>query len=214
MNVTPIKIYCIAGMNTCSEIHQLFKDESRVDFVGFSDDVFGAIFDSPKLNANIILIHNEPPKREATRILEELREKIPDGKFIILLSEGQDFWKTLESRADAFLMWPTQWLNTAIEIVMNNGIWLGPRLSQYLLREQGFDLLTAKSSAVALPKSVEQLSNREKEVLHFLLRGSTNKEIAEALGLRIGTVKVHVNHILSKLHFEHRGQVIARLTRY
>jgi predicted ATPase/DNA-binding CsgD family transcriptional regulator len=54
------------------------------------------------------------------------------------------------------------------------------------------------------------LSQREKEVLMLLAAGASNQEIAEALVLAPGTVKLHVSHILSKLGVKSRTQAILR----
>lgn len=53
-----------------------------------------------------------------------------------------------------------------------------------------------------------QLSTREVEVLRSISQGKSNKEIASALGIAEGTVKIHVKHILSKLGAMDRAQAI------
>lgn len=50
------------------------------------------------------------------------------------------------------------------------------------------------------------LTPREKEVLGFLLRGVSNKEIAQALDLQVVTVKLHVRGICRKLGAKNRTQ--------
>ena len=55
------------------------------------------------------------------------------------------------------------------------------------------------------------LSGREREVAALLARGTSNREIAEALVISEGTVEVHVKHILSKLGLRSRAQVAAWL---
>lgn len=58
-----------------------------------------------------------------------------------------------------------------------------------------------------LPK---QLSDREYEVLRLLVQGKTNREIAKELTISLGTVKIHVEHILAKLHVTDRTQAAVR----
>lgn len=53
-----------------------------------------------------------------------------------------------------------------------------------------------------------ELTEREREVLHHLAHGRTNKQIAEELVIGDETVKTHVGNILSKLHLAHRNQAI------
>jgi NarL family two-component system response regulator LiaR len=55
---------------------------------------------------------------------------------------------------------------------------------------------------------VEELSDREKEVLRQLAHGRTNREIAQQLHVGEETVKTHVGNILSKLQLSHRTQAV------
>ena len=57
---------------------------------------------------------------------------------------------------------------------------------------------------------VEPLSDRELEVLGFLVQGLSNREIAQKLYITVGTVKTHVHNILGKLGVQSRTQAAAR----
>ena len=78
---------------------------------------------------------------------------------------------------------------------------------------------SAAPSAIAAPTAgpmpaaqplVEPLSERELEVVRLLAEGLTNREIAEALSVTVGTVKTHVNHIYGKLDVHSRVQAVSR----
>ena len=51
-----------------------------------------------------------------------------------------------------------------------------------------------------------ELTEREREILRYLARGSSNREIGEALYITEGTVKNHVSNILNKLALRDRTQ--------
>jgi DNA-binding NarL/FixJ family response regulator len=57
-------------------------------------------------------------------------------------------------------------------------------------------------------KPPETLTEREQQVAALAVRGFANKEIAEQLGLRVGTVKVHAHSIYRKLGVRTRAQLI------
>jgi DNA-binding NarL/FixJ family response regulator len=57
--------------------------------------------------------------------------------------------------------------------------------------------------------AVEPLTARERDVLDLVVRGATNREIAEALVVTDNTVKYHLKNILQKLHVHNRAQVVA-----
>ncbi|MBX3065099.1 MAG: tetratricopeptide repeat protein [Anaerolineae bacterium] len=65
-----------------------------------------------------------------------------------------------------------------------------------------------------LAAQLEPLSEREREVLQLIVEGASNREIAQALVVSIGTVKKHVNNIFLKLDAHSRTQVIATARKY
>ena len=66
------------------------------------------------------------------------------------------------------------------------------------------------ASAPDLPVPVrDMLSAREIEVLHLIAEGASNQENAAALVISLGTVKSHLNHIMSKLQAHNRMEAVA-----
>ena len=56
-------------------------------------------------------------------------------------------------------------------------------------------------------QELNQLTNRERDVLHLIGRCSTNREIALQLYISEGTVKTHVTHLLNRLNLRNRSQL-------
>jgi DNA-binding NarL/FixJ family response regulator len=56
----------------------------------------------------------------------------------------------------------------------------------------------------------ERLTPREREVLQYVVKGLTNREIAGQLSLSVGTVKIHVERIIGKLGVSDRTQAAVR----
>lgn len=75
-------------------------------------------------------------------------------------------------------------------------------------------LLAAASGGETAPQPsdgpYEPLSEREQEVLRLVARGYSNRQIAEALFVTLGTVKKHLNNIFGKLQVNNRTQAVAR----
>ena len=94
--------------------------------------------------------------------------------------------------------------------------------SGIVVKEMALDLLleairTVYAGGQYIPQQVAarvgermlaKLSPREMEVLTLLAKGRSNKEIASALGLVVGTVKIHVANIFSKLGVSDRTQAL------
>ena len=84
-----------------------------------------------------------------------------------------------------------------------------------LVKGVGFDswrrtgsLMQAVASKQRVPAVQAELTSRESEVLDFLAEGLCNKTIARQLGISVGTVKVHVKHVLSKLNLHSRLEAV------
>jgi LuxR family maltose regulon positive regulatory protein len=66
------------------------------------------------------------------------------------------------------------------------------------------------SPSLRIEHSYVSLSEREVEVLRLVSRGYSNRQIAEALFVTLGTVKKHLNNIFGKLQVQNRTQAVAR----
>lgn len=62
----------------------------------------------------------------------------------------------------------------------------------------------------AAAPSVHRLSRRQRQVLGLLLRGRTNKEIAESLGISLATAKLHVQAVLAEAGARNRTEAVLR----
>jgi len=69
---------------------------------------------------------------------------------------------------------------------------------------------TKKDSVVLGSRLVEPLTGQERQILYWIDKGYTNKEIAEKFNLTIGTVKVYNHTIFQKLHVKNRTQAIVK----
>ena len=55
---------------------------------------------------------------------------------------------------------------------------------------------------------IERFSNREREVIQLLAQGKSNAQIAESLRIEVSTVESHIHHVLSKLGFGSRTEIV------
>jgi two-component system, NarL family, nitrate/nitrite response regulator NarL len=95
--------------------------------------------------------------------------------------------------------------NSLLEIVAGR-LACPPEISGGLLRA-----LFRSEANSAEPDLSLALTRRESEVLEFLGRGFSNKEIASELCLSVATVKHHVHHVLEKLQLPRRAQAMRRV---
>ncbi|TAL04825.1 MAG: LuxR family transcriptional regulator, partial [Verrucomicrobia bacterium] len=60
------------------------------------------------------------------------------------------------------------------------------------------------------PEEMENLSPREREILELLAQGFPDKEIADRIGVKHGTVRWHLQHVYEKLHVRSRTEAVLK----
>jgi DNA-binding NarL/FixJ family response regulator len=101
-------------------------------------------------------------------------------------------------------------ISMAIEIVLDGSIW-APRKVLAKLVEAGTAGAEFLAPAPAQQESIEQMiAGREREVLHLLMNGRSNREIAAAMGIEQATVKAHLGRMLRKTRAKNRVELTLR----
>ncbi len=94
----------------------------------------------------------------------------------------------------------TSYLNSAVEAVSNNYIWLMPQITTQFLK----NMVDEKDTNVDEKKLFEPLTKTEKKIAKLLKNGYTNMDMSEELDISINTVKTHVKHVYEKLNVKDR----------
>ncbi|TDD21587.1 response regulator [Nonomuraea diastatica] len=94
-------------------------------------------------------------------------------------------------------------LLAAIHIVASGEALLAPSVTRRLVAEF---LRGAHPGPVV--RDLNDITQREREVLTLIGKGLSNSEIAEHLHLTVGTVKTHIGRLLAKLHARDRAQLV------
>ena len=159
-----------------------------------------------------------------TDALEALRQRHPD---VILVDQAAGlkvvFQFISDVKSTSARCQPVLWVNDLAEIDCFRALQLGARgiLKKTLpipsviecLRSVGRGNVWIESSlsehmAGSLDRrSTPRLTPREKEIVHHVCAGMKNKEIAEALSITAGTVKVHLMHIFEKTGVKDRFEL-------
>lgn len=102
---------------------------------------------------------------------------------------------------------PMSVLRQAIQIVLAGGIYMPPQVARML----GFEPRPLPGSAhISGASALPSLSPRQREVMHYLLKGMPNKVIARRLNMADGTVKSHLNTVYRLFCVNSRAQLILK----
>ena len=141
---------------------------------------------------------------ESTRLIGGMES--PPRIVILTTFDIDDYvYEALRAGASGFLLkdTPADDLVAGVRIVAAGDALLAPSVTRRLIEE-----FASRPNAVVEPKSLESLTDREREVLTSMARGMSNVEIAEELFVGETTVKTHVSHILTKLDLRDRVQAV------
>jgi two-component system nitrate/nitrite response regulator NarL len=182
-------------------VEDLIEMSTGLELVGEAADGETGIQLARETDPDLILLDLNMKGLGGIDTLKRLRELDLDARVVMLtVSDSEDdVVAALRAGADGYLlkdMEPEDIL-AALERVTQGHMALNERLAELIARALREEPGPARVSEAGL-------TPREEEILGLLERGYSNKLIARDLDLSVGTVKVHVKHILKKLRLKTR----------
>jgi len=156
---------------------------------------------------DVVLMDVRMRRVDGVTATERLRATGDEPPVLVLTTFDDDdvLWGALEAGAAGFVLKDAsaEDLIAATRAVAGGAAWLDPKVAPRVLHAAR----GARHGAGA-PRRVDELTDREHDVLRHMARGATNTEIAEALIVGEATVKSHVGAIFSKLGVRDRAAAI------
>jgi DNA-binding NarL/FixJ family response regulator len=192
--------------------HAMFRAGVRselgafVDVVGEASTVPQAIPAIAAAGPDVVLLDVHMPDGGGRSVLEALRRSHPEIKFLALSvsDAAEDVIGLIRAGARGYVtktISPED-LADAIRRVADGDAVFSPRLAGFVL-----DAFAARPDVPVVDPELDQLTNREREVLRLLARGYAYKEIAKELYISIKTVETHVSNVLRKLQMSNRYEL-------
>jgi DNA-binding NarL/FixJ family response regulator len=167
-----------------------------------------AVDELPDLRPDLVLMDIRMPVLDGIAATTQLRAAQHPIEILVLTTFGEDevLWGAIEAGAAGFVLkdCSAEDLIAAVRAVAGGGAWFDPAVAPRLLQRYRQVVAPAARDATRL----DQLTDREQEVLRLVARGATNAEIALALVVAEATVKSHVGSIFSKLGVRDRAAAI------
>jgi len=187
-------------------LRMLISSQPDLEVVGEAANGQEAIKLAESFRPNVVLMDLQMPVMNGVAATRQLHSTQPDCRVIALTTfDGDEYvFDCLRAGAVGYLLKdaPSENLFAAIRAAARGESFLQPSVTKRVLAE--FTRLSDHPPSSST--LVEPLSDRENEILRLIAKGSTNREIAEALFITEGTVKNHVTNILSKLDVRDRTQ--------
>ncbi len=187
-------------------LRMLISAQPDLEVIGEAANGEEAIKLADSFRPDVVLMDLQMPVMNGVAATRHLHSTQPDCHVIALTTfDGDEYvFDCLRAGAVGYLLKDaaSENLFAAIRAAARGESFLQPSVTTRVLAE--FTRLSDRLAHSA-PR-IESLSDREHEILRLIAKGSTNREIAEALFITEGTVKNHVTNILSKLDVRDRTQ--------
>jgi two-component system, NarL family, nitrate/nitrite response regulator NarL len=192
----------------------LLSNEPDIEVVGDVGTSEEALDLALTLEPDIILLDANLSDDSGLNLLTTLQLRLPDTRLVILTNKAEDdlLINAIRLGAKGVIL---KSLSVSKLIASIRGLERGEMaLSRSMATRvlEKFVSLHNQTGPNLQDDGLDQLSKREREVLVFLSRGDSNREIAKKLVISENTVKKHVHNILEKLNQKNRNQV-SRLAR-
>jgi two-component system, NarL family, response regulator LiaR len=171
-----------------------------LELVGEAENGDEALVRCGLLRPDVILMDLIMPGTDGVTATRLIKEKYPSIKVIALTSFQEDdlVQGALQAGATGYLMKniSARELASAIRSANAGKMTLSPEAAQILVQGK------------LRPRDIDELTEREREVLALMVEGLNNAEIAGRLVISVSTVKYHVSNILAKLGVDNRVSAV------
>jgi DNA-binding NarL/FixJ family response regulator len=176
-----------------------------IEVVGEASDGEEALEKVPELKPDVLLLDIRMPRMNGIAVLDALREAdaLPPTLVLTTFDDGDAAIAAIKAGAKGLMLKDVSLedLTGAIRALADNRTAFQPAMTESLMAAIRRTPTQSSDKDHCAP---EALTVREREVLHLICAGYSNKEIADLLALAEGTVKNHVSNLLLKLNARDR----------
>ena len=184
----------------------MLEPQEDITVVGEAADGAAGVEEAGRLLPDVVLMDLRMPELDGVGAMRRIHEDHPEINFLVLTTFDTDeyIYDAIEAGAKGFLLKDAsrEDLFKAVRAVARGESLIEPGIAARVLNR------FAQLSREAAPQ--ELLSERERQVLELLAKGSANKEVATALSLSESTVKTHVANIFQKLEVNDRTSAVTQ----
>jgi DNA-binding NarL/FixJ family response regulator len=187
---------------------RLILELADFDVVGEARDGAEAVELARRLQPDVVLMDVRMPRMDGIEATRRIGLQGLGTRVLVLTTFDLDehVFDALHAGASGFLLKDTgrDRLIDAVRTVASGEKLVAPSVLRRLVSHY----VNRPPAPLARPGELDELSEREREVLGLIGRGLSNTEIADELVISLATVKTHVRHLLQKLGLRDRAQAV------
>jgi DNA-binding NarL/FixJ family response regulator len=186
----------------------ILAGQDDIEVVGEAEDGNEAVALVEELHPDVVLMDIRMPGIDGIEATRRIAARGLATRVLVLTTFDVDdyVYEAMKAGASGFLLKtaPPRQLADAVRTVTAGDALLAPSITRRLVEQ----FVRRPPPGTSVPRGVEELTDRELDVLKLLARAMSNAEIAAKLVVSEATVKSHVNRILTKLNLRDRAQAI------
>jgi DNA-binding NarL/FixJ family response regulator len=188
-------------------LRSLLESEAGVTVVAEAGDGLDAVRLSEEHEPDLVILDVAMPKLNGIDVAARLQKLRRPPSVIILSMHADESYiiRALSAGARAYLLKDAtdEDLLPAVRTVAAGKPFFSPAVTGVLVEDYVRQLQTR-----GLTDSYHLLTDREKEVLHLLAEGRSNKEVAALLNLGLSTVETHRGNLMQKLNLHNTAEIV------
>ena len=193
-------------------IKHLLENEPGFRICGEADNVQDALEKVLVLLPDLVIVDLTLEGHSGLEFIKEARRRLPDLNVLVYSMHEEHYYaeRVLTAGGRGYLMksGSPSLLVEAVNKVLSGAVYLSPEMNVRML-----DRLSGRAVTSAF-SPVDQLTDRELEVLGQIGRGRSSRDISNLLHMSVKTVETHRAHIRQKLHVQSRSELIQFAVRW